>query len=226
MRFPGQPPSVGLYIPTPDLWRAFEEGDERRDWALLTRYTTPAGDTYLCQPVFKKYVDIDYFMGEENTTFRNTSNNFLLYRYADALLIYAEAANEVSAATSGDDAYAAVNEIRNRAGLEDLEGGLSQDEFRKAVWKERRCEFCGECKRRFDLIRTNRLVTETSNIEMTWLASDNPYSDISTDYNYNNVLHTGTVAWPDNEWLMPLPSTEVALNEENGWVQNYGYLSE
>jgi hypothetical protein len=225
MRFPGTPVSVGTYIPTPDLWRIFEDGDERRDWALLTRYTSPEGDTYVCQPIFKKYVDIDYYMGEENTTFQNTSNNFLLYRYADALLIYAEAANEVAASSGGDDAYAAVNEIRNRAGLEDLTVGLSQDEFRNAVWHERRCEFCGECKRRFDLIRTNRLATETSDIQVSWLASDNSDTELSQDYSYCNVLYTGTVAWPDNEWLMPLPSTEVTLNAENDWVQNAGYVS-
>ncbi|MDD4033657.1 MAG: RagB/SusD family nutrient uptake outer membrane protein [Bacteroidales bacterium] len=223
MRFPGNPAVVGLYIPTPDLWRAFESGDERRDWALMTRYTTPEGENYLCQPTFRKYVDIDYYLGKENTSFMNTNNNFLLYRFADALLIYAEAANEVSLAMNGDEAYQAVNAIRNRAGLEDLPEDLSQDDFRKAVWKERRCEFAGECKRRFDLIRTNRLATETAGIEVSWLPSDNPGAGVA--YTNTHVLY-GTVSWPNHEWLMPVPTSEIELNKENGWVQNEGYLNE
>ena len=221
MRFPGFPATVGMYIPTPDLWRSFETGDTRRNWALMTRYTTPEGNTYLTQPTFAKYVDIDYYLGKENTTYMNTSNNFLLYRFADALLIYAEAANEVAAAKSGDAAYVAVNKIRSRAGLADLATTLSQDEFRKAVWKERRSEFVGECKRRFDLIRTNRLATETASIEITWLATDNPGA--GTAYTNTNSLFTGKVPWPDHEWLMPIPNSEIELNKDNGWVQNEGY---
>lgn len=218
MRFPANPATVGLYIPTPDLWNAFEEGDARRDWALMTRYITPEGQNYLCQPLFRKYVDIDYYLGKENTSFLNTNNNFILYRYADALLIYAEAANEVSAASTGDAAYNAVNEIRVRAGLPEL-ADLSQDDFRKAVWKERRCEFTGECKRRFDLIRTNRLATETANIQVDWTTNEGALQD----YSNHNPVYTGDVTWPDNEWLMPIPTSEMSLNEPFGWIQNEGY---
>lgn len=222
MRFPGRPPAVGLFIPTPDLWSAFEDGDERREWGLMTRYVTPEGNNYLCQPTMRKYLDIDYYLGKPNTTFTNTNNNFLLYRYADALLIYAEAANEVSPAATGDAAYQAVNEIRVRAGLGELSVGLSQDEFRKAVWKERRCEFHGECKRRFDLIRTNRLKTETSSIQVVWT------TEMGSVLQYTNVnsLYTGTIEWPDHEWLMPIPNSEIELNADADWVQNDGYLIE
>jgi hypothetical protein len=221
MRFPGKPPAVGNYIPTADLWTAFEDGDERRDWGLMTRYTTPEGATYLCQPTFRKYVDIDYYLGKENTTFRNTNNNFILYRYADALLIYAEAANEVATSTLGDDAYQAVNEIRTRAGVAAFAGALSQDDFRKAVWKERRCEFHGECKRRFDLIRTNRLATETLGMQVTWTTAMGALKN----YSNKHALYTGNVAWPDHEWLMPIPTLEIELNQDNEWVQNAGYIS-
>jgi len=219
MRFPGNPPAVGLYIPTPDLYASYEEGDERRDWNLMTKYITNDGSIYLSQPTFRKYVDIGYYLGNENTSFSNTNNNFILYRYADALLIYAEAANEVAAATFGDSAYDAVNEIRNRAGLQDLPSGLSQDQFREAVWNERRHEFAGECKRRFDLIRTNRLATETLNIKKTWTSAEGSVNN----YQNVNTLFTGNVPWPDHEWLMPIPQSEIDLNAENGWTQNNGY---
>ncbi|WP_372776061.1 RagB/SusD family nutrient uptake outer membrane protein [Mangrovibacterium sp.] len=211
---------VGLYIPSPDLWREYEAGDERREASILTRYINAAGTTYLTQPGFRKYVDFDYYEGLDGTSFQYTNNNFLLYRYADALLIYAEAANEVAPAVAGDDAYQAVNDIRNRAGLEDLTTGLSQDEFREAVWHERRCEFAGECKRRFDLIRTNRLKTETDQIDIQWLPTDNP--PYSTTYT-NCQASYGKVLWPDREWLMPIPYSEMELNRPYGWVQNDGY---
>ena len=166
-------------------------------------------------------MDIDYYLGKPNTSFQNTNNNFLLYRFADALLIFAEAANEVSPASTGDAAYIAVNRIRNRAGLSNLATGLSQDDFRKAVWRERRSEFAGECKRRFDLIRTNRLLEETALIEVDWRASDNPRG--GTNYSNRNSLYTGTVVWPEREWLMPIPFSEVQLNKSNNWYQNFGY---
>jgi hypothetical protein len=218
MRFPGEPASVGKYIPTPDLWNAFENGDERRDWSLMTRYTTSTGDTYVTQPTLRKYVDMDYYLGLENTSFGNTNNNFILYRYADALLIYAEAANQISPQSDGNPAYNALNEIRARAGLAPL-SGLSQDGFQKAVWKERRCEFNGECKRRFDLIRTNRLASETTDIQLDWTANEGSL----TDYRNVNTLFTGTLPWPDHEWLMPLPQLEIELNSDSDWIQNAGY---
>jgi len=218
LTFPGKPSVVGMYIPTADLWRSYETSDKRRDWGLMTKHTTPEGSIYLCQPTFRKYVDIDYYLGKANTSFQNTNNNFVIYRYADALLIYAEAANEVASAVAGDAAYNAVNSIRTRAGLTALTTGLSQNDFRIAVWKERRCEFAGECKRRFDLIRTKRLATETANIDVNWLPSDNPGFAIA--YSNVNSLFTGTVSWPDREWLMPIPQSEIELN---GWTQNEGY---
>ncbi|MDA9069804.1 RagB/SusD family nutrient uptake outer membrane protein [Algibacter sp.] len=209
--------AVGFYIPTPDLWNAFEAGDERRDWSLMTRYTTPAGDNFLCQPTFRKYVDIDFYLNAPNTSFQNTNNNIILYRYADALLIYAEAANETDGAPS-TEAYTAINDIRDRAGLDDL-SELSQSEFRNAVWKERRLEFNAECKRKFDLVRTNRLATETASIEVDWKKVNGSLSD----YTNRNSLYTGSVAWPENEWLMPIPQSQIELNVDNNWEQNKGY---
>jgi hypothetical protein len=212
--------NVGTFCPTPDLWREFEPGDQRRNGGILTRYITADGSTYLTQPIFAKYVDYDFYLGLPGTSFQYTNNNFFFYCFADARLIYAEAANEVAAATAGDAAYLAVNKIRNRAGLANLATGLSQDAFRKAVWHERRCEFTGECKRRFDLIRTKRLATETAKIDIQWLPSDNPPYAVAFS---NNQSSYGTAQWPDREWLMPIPLTEIALNKESGWVQNEGY---
>jgi len=217
MRFPGNPPAQGGFIPTPDLYDAFENGDERRDWSLLTKYITPAGKTYVNQPTFRKYVDINYFLGDEGTSFRNTNNNFIIYRFADALLIYAEAANEAEGSPSSA-AYDAINRIRRRAGLADV-SGLSQDAFRALVANERRCDFNAECKRKFDLIRTNQLLPQTANITLTWTSQQNS----ATTYKNSFTQFTGTQVWPENEWLFPIPQSEIELNQVNGWVQNKGY---
>ena len=161
-------------------------------------------------------MDIDYFLGKENTSFLHTQNNFMLYRYADALLIYAEAQNEADGAPN-TAAYEAINKVRNRAALGSLTG-LSQDDFRKAVWQERRVEFAAEMKRKFDLVRTKRLFTETENMLTEWT----PALGSATTYSINNKLY-GSATWPDNEWLFPIPQSEMNLNKKNGWVQNEGY---
>lgn len=219
LSFPGRPPGTGSYLPTPDLYDEFEDGDQRRDFSLMTRYDTPDGNTYLSQPTFRKYIDIAYYLGLEGTSFQYTTSNIILYRYADALLIYAEAQNEADGSPNAA-AYSAVNAIRNRAGLDDLTAGLSQSDFRTAIWHERRVELNGEFKRKFDLVRTNRLVTETTDINLDWTAEQGSLSD------YNNVytpFYNDRPAWPDNEWLWPIPQSEMDLNVKNGWIQNKGY---
>ena len=217
MRFPGRPPGVGIYIPTPDIYDAFEDGDERRDWSLMTRYDVSDTEVYVCQPIFRKYVDFDYFLGLDGTSFQYANANAILYRFADALLIYAEAQNEAEG-NPNSDAYLALNAIRNRAGLASL-SGLSQEEFRNAVWQERRVEFNAEFKRKFDLIRTDRLVQETSNINVIW----SPDQGSINTYRNCYAQFTGTAPWPDNEWLWPIPQSEMELNVDNNWVQNEGY---
>ena len=76
----------------------------------------------------------------------------IMMRYANVLLVYAEA----QARSTGPDAsaYNAINLVRKRAGLSDLQPGLSKDAFIDAVIAERGWEFAGEWSRWFDLIRT------------------------------------------------------------------------
>ena len=218
MDFPGNPPPQAVQIPTPDLYDAFEDGDERI-WSMFTRYDVSPTETYLCAPTFRKFIDITYYLGGEGSSFQYTTSNVILYRYADALLIYAEAQNEADGAPNAE-AYAAINQIRNRAGLADLTAGLGQVDFREAVWQERRVELNAEFKRKFDLIRTNRLVQETTDINLDWTAEQGSLTDYFSAY---TLYYNNRPAWPDNEWLFPIPQSEMDLNKENGWVQNEGY---
>ena len=68
--------------------------------------------------------------------------NYIVLRYADVLLMYAEAQNEAS----GPDAsvYDAINAVRERAGMPDIPNGLSQQDMREVIHHERRVEFACE----------------------------------------------------------------------------------
>jgi len=93
----------------------------------------------------KKYIDQTSQVKDEN------GSNPIILRYADLLLLLAEAENEVNGPTA--IAYDAINQVRQRAALEDLEMGLSTEAFRDAVRLERRHELYGEFQRRWDLLR-------------------------------------------------------------------------
>ena len=229
--FTGRLITIGSNLVTPDLWDAFEDGDERRDYGLMTRYddynSTLAPRTILCNPTFRKLADMDYFLGEVDTNFRYTTQNIILYRYAEALLVYAEAQNEADGGPNAE-AYTAINALRNRAGLADLTPGLSQDDFRKAVWNERRVELHAEFKRKFDLMRTNRLKQETTDINLEWSVAQgiyiSPTQDSTRVYTFAaNTYINNRPEYPDREWLWPIPLQELRLNAENDWYQNEGY---
>lgn len=97
----------------------------------------------------RKWVDLDATIGEAGCSCNET--NLILFRYADMLMYYAEAINEMSGPTA--DALDAFNQVRTRAGLPPIAAGLSQDEFRDAIKQERHVEFPWEGTRYFDLLR-------------------------------------------------------------------------
>lgn len=110
-------------------------------------------------------------------------------RYSDVLLLKADIENELNGPNS--QAYWAINLVRNRSGLANLEEGLGKIEFRNAVLKERAIELAGEGHRKDDLIR-HGLFEST----MTQYLIDQGYP--------GNV----TV----NDQLMPIPRLELDLN--------------
>jgi starch-binding outer membrane protein, SusD/RagB family len=84
-------------------------------------------------------------------SFGASYNDWIILRLGEVLLNYAEAKNEAS----GPDGtvYAAVNRVRTRAGLPDLDPGLSQDQMREKIRHERAIELAFEEHRYFDVIR-------------------------------------------------------------------------
>lgn len=93
-------------------------------------------------------------------------NDFYFWRFADVLLIFAEAENKLNGPTAA--AYESINQVRRRAyglptgtpsAVSDLPAGLSQTAFDDLVFRERGYEFIGEDKRWFDMVRTNRVAS-------------------------------------------------------------------
>jgi len=87
------------------------------------------------------------------TTYSNQTHNFIIFRYAEILLNFAEAQNEATGPTPA--VYAAVESIRKRAGLVPfaLPIGLTQAQMRAAIWNERRVEMAFEEQRFWDIRR-------------------------------------------------------------------------
>ncbi|QDH79825.1 RagB/SusD family nutrient uptake outer membrane protein [Echinicola soli] len=138
----------GMNMVTDDLYEEYEEGDPRRDASIYTGYTNETGD-FIAIKFPKKWSDPDAAVVNGNEL---ASNNFIVLRYADVLLMLSEA--------SGDPKY--LNEVRQRAGVP-LYGtsGYPSDLYPTldlAIEHERRSELALEFHRWFDLKRTDRAV--------------------------------------------------------------------
>ncbi|WP_299546869.1 RagB/SusD family nutrient uptake outer membrane protein [Seonamhaeicola sp.] len=154
----------GVYIATDDLLNDFEAGDDRRNY-IATSVVRSDGTLIefnadgLTPNYSIKRTPTAYIEGLESNN--NSSYNFIYLRLADVYLMAAEAENEVNG-PSGALMY--INEVRNRAGLANLEvvnpsASVDQSIFREAVRKERRTELYDERHRLFDLLRWGNLVS-------------------------------------------------------------------
>ena len=180
------PISVWQAQPSDDFVNNMEPGDIR---ALFVSDTTLTGFEMTDGRWLTKYQDVEEFGLD-----LNTGPNFYVLRYSEVLLMLAEAENEVNGPTA--KAIAAVNSIRNRAGLSDLPNtSISQkNNLRDAILQERRIEFIGEGQRWFDLVRTGRLVMTMNNLGLTI---------------------------DDRRNIFPIPLTEMDAN--SAMIQNEGY---
>lgn len=133
------------------LFEAFAENDKRKYVTFAVEFVSPTdGKTYKVTPHFNKYFD-----PATPASPGQSSKNTPIIRFAEVLLIYAEALNEQNGGPTAE-AYAAVDRVRTRAGIPLLTTtlpALSQDDFREAVFEERRKELVYEYQRWFDLAR-------------------------------------------------------------------------
>lgn len=162
----------GINLPTQDLADAFDAaGDMVRKKAtlltteevykledkdnILTTGTAAEIKAYKAELTFNRtgyYQKKMYVARKERAEKkRNNGNNIRIMRYADLLLMYAEACAE-----TGDDANAqtALNKVRTRVGLANVTA--TGNALKDAIFNERRLELAGENERYHDLIRTGR----------------------------------------------------------------------
>jgi hypothetical protein len=176
----------------PTYFYAFDSTDLRRDvtcaiYNVAANGTTKIGQaiTAICDgkyrrdwisnPVVSPADRIQYF-----------SLKWQILRYADVMLMFAEAENELNGPTAA--AYNAVNQVRRRGygqsisapnAAVDLPAGLSKAAFFTAIVKERSLELGGEGVRKYDLIRWNLLATKINETKTALLAM----STLSAPYN-------------------------------------------
>jgi hypothetical protein len=151
----------GFNVPTASLAGAYETGDPRRDATIIFRgETTPEGDAIPPagdNPMYnqKSYVPFSMYVSGYN---EGAQQNIRVIRYADVLLMNAEAANELGNATLAKQSLNAVR-ARARGGnnaiLPDVTA-TDQATLRTAIWNERHVELAMEFDRYFDVIRQGR----------------------------------------------------------------------
>lgn len=208
----------GLNVPTQDLLEQYEDGDTRLEASVAiaegtgetgssfiiesikspVNYVAPAGKRG--KPFIHKYSWPHNIVGE-------TNSNWPIYRYADALLLLAEALNEQGGAKSAE-ALTYLNAVRHRAF--NGEGTITttdQGALREIIARERRTELAFENKRWLDLVRTGQAIDV-----MTAHGAEIKTIDRGVNPNAYNVTAT--------RLIFPIPRREIQVG---GLEQNPGY---
>lgn len=150
---------------------------------------------------FKKYTTYKDNVSQANILL--TEINFIVLRYADVLLMYAEAQNE--AVGSDASVLDALHQIRLRAGMPDVSAGLSKEQMREVIRHERRIELAGEGLYYNDIRRWRTAeVVMNSNVQ-------NSKGSVVQIRTFN----------PKRDYLWPIH--EITLHENPNLVQNPEY---
>lgn len=185
------------FIPTDYMFNLYDANDTRKPVTFRTQFfnaagqlITSAGNAEHLKPHVRKFEDPIASPASAN------GKNLYIIRYADVILMYAEALNE----QNKPGAETELNKIRTRANVA-LASGLTQAQLRDAILTERMKELAFEGWRWFDLKRTARLV------------------QLAGQY---NPRAAGRISAKNN--LYPIPLTEINNNDGiNPEHQNPGY---
>ena len=215
--------AYGFISGTWKLFYLYGAGDVRRDWAIgnytlsATGVKTTLGASTIyprnCAKWRREY-ELDLPMNKNYTP-----TNFPMLRYADVLLMLAEAENEVNGPDAA--AYDAINQVRRRGhdvaihtlnAAVDLKPGLGKDDFRDSLQDERARELCFEGLRKPDLIRWGLFLPamQAQTVEIQTHASST----------YQYAAQAAARVGP-RYLLYPIPSSEISLNklmtQNPGW---------
>lgn len=190
---------AGIARVSPSLFNAYTADDKRKAVTFITSYVYNGVTTNLSvtDPDPTKAVSFQKLWDKTAKTSGGEGTSIPVLRYADVLLMQAEALNEANNGPT-PEAFAALNRVRTRAGLASL-SGLSYQQFKEAIWLERRLELTFENSRRFDLVRTGRLVDAVK--------AENSFSRNATIQPFHNLL--------------PIPQNDMDANPK--LTQNPGY---
>ena len=200
-----------ITVPTMEVYDEWDDQDYRKWVALDTAVVDGSGTTISYQdfPVVKRPHIAKYnrFLGNAGGSGRQSDYNYCIFRYAEVLLIAAEALNELKGPDAEGIGY--LNLVRGRARNNptsvsafplDVSLSLSKEELRDTILEERRLELSFEYKRWFDIKRRKLgdIVFKGSN-------SLEPQPSFDSSKNY----------------LLPIPQTEIDVNPNIS--QNPGY---
>lgn len=227
----------------------FRDGDQRREFVngmwYYNYYTTPDGS--LADSV---YIRNDYSVHNNkwsklwtaegsalgNITTGATGINYPYMRYADVLLMYAEAANEINGGPT-DKAIQCLTQVHKRAFLDGDPEFIAQaqsgkEAFQKAVLDERKWEFAGENSRWRDLVRTNTYGEELVYSFLRYYSAGMQNVGGNTGYEDDINLHDGYTT--EAGYIDNLPERiyyhQYYIDEANAYglrmykAQLYGYV--
>ncbi len=144
------------------------------------------------------------------------SANWIIFRYAEVLLSYAEARNE---ATGPDQSvYDAINAVRRRSALPDLTPGLGKADMRTAIHRERRVELAFEEKRLPDLLRLKLAETKlngTVHAIKIDLVGGKPVYTVVPAGGGKKVFD------PAKNYVLPIPQSAIDKNPQLKQNPNY-----
>jgi hypothetical protein len=182
---------VGFNLPTQDLYDAFENNDLRRSVTVEPVPNDNQGRLY-CD----KFTHRPEIVNDED-------NNFIVLRYADVILMLAEAINETGYVPDGE-AFNYLNSVRLRAGVSTYNSSnvTTQEAFREAVLQERRLELSLENHRWFDLLRTGKAI------------------EVMQAY---NETRGPVIVQVDKHELYPIPQAQIKNMNSPNFQQNPGY---
>lgn len=169
----------------------------------------------------RKHMNESVVAGADNRTKGvGGGHNLIVLRYAEILLIYAEARNEMLAAPD-QSIYDAVDAVRERAGQPALPRGLSQAQMRERIRRERRVELAFENKRYFDIIRW-KAGSEFLNGEIHGMRITYSGSGSSPEIRYERPVLVKKTFDPNKNYLLPIPQNAMNRNP-NLYPNNPGW---
>lgn len=208
----------------------YEDRDPRLDYAIITNNSTfkdrtmeiysggrdGAGITHATRTGYylKKYVDPSVDLVQN----RGTNHSWIIFRFAEMFLNYAEAMNEAhgpnDAGENGMTAIEAINRVRQRVGvaMPAVPTSVTQDEFRDKVRNERRVELCFEGHRMFD-VRRWMIADETLGVPLRGVSITQASQG---NFTYERIDVENRVFQP-KMYFYPIPQTDQQIS---GWAQN------